>query len=727
MKGFEILLLSQVLVTVVLALSWNTPVPCMKQGTAHNKVTKKAPFAPAVFSYPTLCGNGLCCCHNISANSSSHRGLQYIPELPKYIHYLHFNYNRLRAIPPDFFDNVTQLTRVDLSHNELTAISPEAFRPLRHLTSLYLSENKDLSYSILQPVLAISTLEELDVMSCDLGPPPTDLFYNSSLPRLHTLMLHANKLGDGCAPLDLNLLKPLSALKVLGLATDDIEYLTVSYSTVLEKLNLDSNSMYRFPVTCTEKHSSLFPRLRLLFLEGNRLSSIPDEVCLPRLQVMSLAKNQFKFLKSGSFSTHKFPSLTTLYMHSMSIHVSTIQRDAFNNTHLEEIMLSFSSVTFSSSDISNDSFRNCPRLRSLGLSHNYMEVNSQRFQRLFGHLTNLQNFNLESTRLNHLSSEMISSFPNLKTLLLNRNLLMSLDDGLFDHLSHLEHLDIGRNQIPTIGPDTFRAATRSRLQSLDLSGNPFTCSCNILWFRSWLVSSATLFKNSYTTYDCHNLQSTSLQHFHLPAQACMLTQSASIMIIGSVSFVIITMTVVFSVFRFRWHLRLLLYEAFRGRGDIRRRRLEMGHFDYDIFVSYDSGDLPWVRQHLMPELEGHLGLRLCVHERDFLVGGNIVDNIADSVDRSKKIMMLFSNSFVQSQWCQFELTFCLRHVMDYDDELIIVCLDDVSSRELTAAMMAVLKTTTFIQWVDDADAIVSFWGRLGIALQEVIQPEAVNL
>nr|KAG5691245.1 hypothetical protein BaRGS_015213 [Batillaria attramentaria] len=64
--------------------------------------------------------------------------------------------------------------------------------------------------------------------------------------------------------------------------------------------------------------------------------------------------------------------------------------------------------------------------------------------------------------------------------------------------------------------------------------------------------------------------------------------------------------------------------AFRGRGD-RRRRLQEHDFQYDVFVSYASEDQDWVFQHLMPELEGRLGLRLCLHERDFIPGKHIVD------------------------------------------------------------------------------------------------------
>jgi hypothetical protein len=82
-----------------------------------------------------------------------------------------------------------------------------------------------------------------------------------------------------------------------------------------------------------------------------------------------------------------------------------------------------------------------------------------------------------------------------------------------------------------------------------------------------------------------------------------------------------------------------------------------------------------------------------------------VDNIADCVERSKKVLMVFFNPFVLSQWCQFELTYCLRHVMDYDDVLVVVCVDDVVSREMTTATRAVLKTTTYIQWEEFDDGV----------------------
>nr|KAG5692665.1 hypothetical protein BaRGS_022665 [Batillaria attramentaria] len=117
---------------------------------------------------------------------------------------------------------------------------------------------------------------------------------------------------------------------------------------------------------------------------------------------------------------------------------------------------------------------------------------------------------------------------------------------------------------------------------------------------------------------------------------------------------------------------------------------------------------------------GAPGLRLCIHDRDFILGNNISDNIVDSVLASKKIVMLFSLNSARDQWCQFELNFCLRHVMENDDTLVVLCVDDIPSRDLTRAMMAVMKTTAFLMWDDDQDAQASFWGRLQIALHEII-------
>nr|KAG5701134.1 hypothetical protein BaRGS_002610 [Batillaria attramentaria] len=241
-----------------------------------------------------------------------------------------------------------------------------------------------------------------------------------------------------------------------------------------------------------------------------------------------------------------------------------------------------------------------------------------------------------------------------------------------------------------------------------------------MWFRHWLVSNPKLFRRSWTTYQCGNIAATNVTSFYMAEQACLMSHDAYAFIAVSVAMLISILTLVSLLFRYRWHIRLVLYEAFRGRGEYRRWRLQQQHFQYDVFVSYASEDLQWVREHLMPELEERLGLRLCIHQRDFLPGNAIADNIEESVQTSKKVMMVFSSHFAHSQWCQFELRLCLSHVMEHDDALLVVLLHDVPAHDMTSTMMAVLKTTTYIEWGEEQDARASFWGRIRIALNEIL-------
>nr|KAG5700205.1 hypothetical protein BaRGS_011048 [Batillaria attramentaria] len=222
------------------------------------------------------------------------------------------------------------------------------------------------------------------------------------------------------------------------------------------------------------------------------------------------------------------------------------------------------------------------------------------------------------------------------------------------------------------------------------------------------------------SYICDNVPGTTVQSFYMPDQACLLSPEAYKFIIAAVIILMIPLGLAALLYRYRWHIRLALYEMFRGRGDRRHRRLQERDFEYDVFVSFDRDDLNWVLAHLMPELEARLGLRLCIHERDFIPGKNIVDNIADCVEQSKKVMMLFSKSFAESPWCQFELNFCLTHVMEHDDMLVVVMLHEIPPRDLTTAMTAVMATTTYIKWVDQRDARAWFWDRIRITLNEIL-------
>nr|KAG5687553.1 hypothetical protein BaRGS_023109 [Batillaria attramentaria] len=183
---------------------------------------------------------------------------------------------------------------------------------------------------------------------------------------------------------------------------------------------------------------------------------------------------------------------------------------------------------------------------------------------------------------------------------------------------------------------------------------------------------------------------------------------------------ILTLTLVTVFYRYRWHIRLVLYEAFRGNPQASWRQHRPEHFQYDLFVSYDSEDERWVTEHLMPALETDMGLRLCVHQRDFIPGKNITDNIVDCLEVSKRVLAVFSPNFAESQWCQFELEMCLSHVVENDDVMVVVILQHVPARDMSGAMKALMKTTTYIEWGSEPEAVYSFWRRMTLALTDIL-------
>jgi len=77
-------------------------------------------------------------------------------------------------------------------------------------------------------------------------------------------------------------------------------------------------------------------------------------------------------------------------------------------------------------------------------------------------------------------------------------------------------------------------------------------------------------------------------------------------------------------------------------------------FDYDVFISYSSHNHKWVREWLLPRLEDGAGLRACIDYRDFEIGVPNLINMERAVERSKKILLILTPNWIESEWTNFE-------------------------------------------------------------------------
>ncbi|CAK1592877.1 unnamed protein product [Parnassius mnemosyne] len=153
-------------------------------------------------------------------------------------------------------------------------------------------------------------------------------------------------------------------------------------------------------------------------------------------------------------------------------------------------------------------------------------------------------------------------------------------------------------------------------------------------------------------------------------------------------------------------------------------------FNYDVFVSYSNEDRAWVLDYLLPHLETDCNVSVCLHERDFLVGLSILENIVACMDRSRAIMLIISQRFLVSQWCQFEMHLAQHRLLETRrEDLILVLLEDIPRRLRPNTLHYLMVTNTYIVWPKEDAEQVLFWRRLkkSLVTQKMKQPENVSL
>ena len=145
--------------------------------------------------------------------------------------------------------------------------------------------------------------------------------------------------------------------------------------------------------------------------------------------------------------------------------------------------------------------------------------------------------------------------------------------------------------------------------------------------------------------------------------------------------------------------------------------LDQRRYEYDAFVSYCVRDLGWVSKYL-PRLEEEHNLRLCLHDRDWLVGRDIVDNIVTSIENSRKTVLIVSNAFAISQWCHFELAMVQTRLFEMNrDNVVLVLLEEILDHNLSPRLRLQMQRQTYIEWpADNETGQQLFWAKLSQAV-----------
>lgn len=105
--------------------------------------------------------------------------------------------------------------------------------------------------------------------------------------------------------------------------------------------------------------------------------------------------------------------------------------------------------------------------------------------------------------------------------------------------------------------------------------------------------------------------------------------------------------------------------------------------------------------------------RLCIHERDWLPGNLISWNIVNSVQNSKRTILVLSQSFIQSIWFQVEFhTAYYQMLEDKMDRLIVIVRGELPPKDqLDKDLNFLLTTKTYLVWGEKW-----FWEKLYYAM-----------
>ncbi|XP_030347692.1 toll-like receptor 6 isoform X1 [Strigops habroptila] len=407
---------------------------------------------------------------------------------------------------------------------------------------------------------------------------------------------------------------------------------------------------------------------------------------LTDLKLLILQRNKFESLPKVSFMTSRMKSLKYLDMSSNLLR--------HEGAHVQcQWAESLTELDLSSNQLTDAVFECLP--------------------------VNIEKLNLQINQINSVPKGM-AELKALKELNLASNHLADLPGcGGF---TSLEFLNVEVNLILTPSADFFQSCPRVR--ELQAGQNPFKCSCELRDFiRGERQSGGRLFgwPAAYVCEYPEDLRGTQLKDFHLSELACntvLLLVTAlllTLVLVAVVAFLCIYLDVPWYV-RMTWQWTQTKRRAWHNHPEEQETVLQ-----FHAFISYSERDALWVKDELIPNLEKGEGcVQLCQHERNFIPGKSIVENIINCIEKSYKSIFVLSPNFVQSEWCHYELYFAHHKLFsENSNSLILILLEPIPPCIIPARyhkLKALMAKRTYLEWPKERSKRALFWANLRAAI-----------
>lgn len=365
-------------------------------------------------------------------------------------------------------------------------------------------------------------------------------------------------------------------------------------------------------------------------------------------------------------------------------------------------------------DMSRNAFRRMPETCSWPPNLRFLNLSSTQLRELTACLP-------PTLRILDVSDNALSVFtvdlPLLTELFISGNRLGSLPDGSF--YPQLLSLSIQNNDLQVFSSKNLNGYPT--LKRLEAAANTYVCSCEFVTFMmSDLRYRSTGFSDELDSYVCESpddLRGERVAEARLSVFECHAAVALSLLCLSIVA-VMLLLSALCHKFSILWYVRMT-WAWLRAK---RKPKLKKGELQYDAFVSYSEMDSAWVETHLVPEIEeAQPPLQLCLHKRDFIPGGWILDNIMDAIEKSHRTLFVLSENFVQSEWCKYELDYTHFRLFDQnDDTVVLVLLETIDTETIPkkfCKLRRFMNSRTYLEWPNDDNLNPRFWQSLRAAIK----------
>lgn len=660
--------------------------------------------------------------------------------------------NGLQYLPEDMFWGTSSLVNLSIERNYLSTLPEKIFRDLNELNTLDLSFN-ELTFLPDGLFAATVKLYKLDLAKNHLT--AISGTFLSGLNSLRILNLEENKLTNIHD-------QAFSSLQNLQIARFSYNELTLNSSLAQYRDDFGTRSPFHYCTAIEELHlahnniSEIFsdwvisaPHLRLLDLKYNQLSFIEtadlqfvsgninvdlthnniSHILLRRAELFATAQD---IARNVIILIEDNPILCDCYLYDLLQYLEgRMHPNVQNLFHIKPGNLKCRSPTWleniAVADLKSKSLKcliegeqskgKCPEKCACWLRpYDKAFLVDCSYRNLTKAPEKINEFDEYHTELN-LTGNFLKNIPyftqpgykTVTKLFLSHNNISSVSLNTFS--STLEILELHNNNLTRVDSDVLEFMRNSSLIKLTLHENPWKCDCEAREFLSF-IQTKFMEIPELLQITCSDLDKPISE-----MTASELCPVAIGMVVG-ISLTISLLGLIIGIlaalyYRYQQEVKVWLYAHQLCLWFVTEDELDKNKL-YDAFISYSHKDEDFVVNQLVSQLEqGPTPFKLCIHFRDWLAGEWIPEQIARSVEDSKRTIVVLSPNFLESIWGRLEFRAAHSQALSEGRARVIVILygDIGPTDNLDPELKAYLSMNTYVKWGDPW-----FWDKLRYAL-----------